>query len=168
MDLDENSSTTKLYACSIDGCGYSAKKKWNTKRHIDEHHYGEKKNCVCGKRYTSSSLWRHQLDCDKYKSAQNSKSEKDLLLEQPNVQSVKKNANVPTISYNIAGIDDHEIASVQEHTMTIKVITKKDGDVFFSYNHFECGGKTYVLKPMENENAVPQIENLLNSPESNG
>lgn len=125
MDFNENPSEKKWYPCSIDGCGYGAKKRWNTKRHIEEHHFGGKKSCVCGKRYTSSSLKRHQLDCDEYKSAQNSKSEKDLLLEQPNVQSVKKYTNVQNISYNIAGIDDHEIASVQEHTMTIKVITKK-------------------------------------------
>lgn len=119
-----------FYPCEIVGCDYTATKRYNLNRHVEETHLKHKKKCICGKQFTASSLSRHKQEC--------SMSQPDKLKSQ--------------INADIVGINDNEIVNVEKHQLEIKVVTKKDGSVVFVYKNFRYAGTDYVLTPMENLN----------------
>lgn len=147
----------KWHTCDVADCDYGSCKKSNIKRHKTEFHLGQKKRCVCGKLYTSSSLSRHKLTCAAVFNQSPVKSEDENV--KPNIEKMANdyNGNFRSI-FDIAGIEDCDISDVQEHTMVIKVITKKDGAILLSYNNFQLGGTDYVLMPIQNTNENQKME----------
>lgn len=140
----KKAKVVQWFPCDVDDCDYSTPKKYNLKRHIKEKHNGEKKACACGKRYTASALSRHKHECQ-----------------------VNLNAQT-TEPLDIVGIDKNEISDVQEHTMSIKVITKKDGTVLFAYENFKFGNTFYELKPVQKHDEIQLLGNGIPNVDSSG
>lgn len=135
----------KLYSCDMDDCNYSSPKKSNVVRHTKETHFGDKKTCVCGKRYTSSSLSRHK---------------RDDICPGPNPTAVEPKNPIVTNDDKI-GIDTSLVTDIEEHTMKIEVLKMIDGTVLFRYKNFCYENKEYVLQPLEK---VLTVENATREP----
>lgn len=133
----------KWWSCDIDDCNYGSSKKSNVVRHTKEKHFGDKKTCVCGKRYTSSSLSRHKRVCPG-----------------PNPTAVEPKNPIAANDDKI-GIDTSMVADIEEHTMKIEVLKLIDGTVLFRYKNFCYENKEYVLQPLE---TVLTVENATREP----
>lgn len=149
MSKTGNKKVSVWHECHVEDCDYGASKKSNVERHMKETHFGQKKICVCGKQFTGSSLSRHKRECHAIlqQPVEKPKSETVTSAEDPN-------------SYNIDNVEDSEILNVQEHTMVIKVVTKKDGTVLFAYKNFKFGETEYVLMPLKSDNEVQNMDCL--------